>query len=164
MKFPVMNENAQLRLKILAPLALAILLVVNIVVPIKATFRDNNQLIAVTLVLSLFTVSAFVVIIICMIIECASVTIDEQGITMRNGKLVLKHFTWEQVKRIEKVDAIKRNDVLIILNRKKESSAFRRGSFYALSVGRHYIALDFSKDAVKALRKRSGLIINNCRK
>lgn len=161
MKHPVTDID-KLPLKIIFPKIIAIYIAVDIVLSVVATYENAIARMGMIGLTHFFTVLTIATVVYFFVYEFASVTIDDQGITVTNGKLVLKRFSWKQVKRIEKVQAGRRGTVLLILTNKKESRAFRRGCFIGLSISINYIAMDFSNKAERQLRKY--LPINICNK
>lgn len=161
MKHPVFDTD-KVPFVIIFPFIVVVYIVIDILLSVVATYENAIAKMGMIGLAHFFTVLTIAFVTYFFVYECASVTIDDLGITVTNGKLVLKRFSWEQVKRIERVQAYRRGTVLLILTNGKESRAFKRGGFMGFSISVNYIAIDFSKKAERQLRKY--LPVNICDK
>lgn len=163
MKFPVIDKESKIALIILLPIALAIWIGIDIVLAVKAIFDSVITKIALLGMSHLFTVLTLVITIYLFVYEYATVTIDEHGVTLKRGRMILKHFEWCDVKRLEKMGARRRGDVIIIiLTQHEPTRSFRKAHCMLEVVGRHHIMLLYSGKALKEIWKYCDVPLNVC--
>lgn len=84
--------------------------------------------------------------------EYATVVIDENGVCLRCGKLVFKKFTWDEVKRIEKV-RVKSGTIINVLTCASASHSFNSNYYFDNIFSKSRITLMYDDKVISQIRK-----------
>ena len=83
--------------------------------------------------------------------EYATVVIDENGVCLKCGKLMLKKFTWDEVKRIEKV-RVKGGTIINVLTHANASHSFNSNYYFDNIFSKSRITLMYDDKVISQIR------------
>ena len=105
-------------------------------------------------IILLWTFLGFVVGILALIFSFAHVYIDEQGIRVSSGKLKIRNYRWEDVKRIEFCELQGRYCYpVVVISKKDQANNVTRYRLIGRMFARYYFIFVFQWEAVQLLFK-----------
>ena len=97
----------------------------------------------------------FVAGIFALIFSFAHVFVDEQGVRVSSGKLKIRNYSWEDVKRIEFCEIQCRNGAfpVVLISKKDQNNSVSRYNILGRMFTRNYFVFLFQWEAVQLLFK-----------
>lgn len=90
--------------------------------------------------------------------DYAVVIIDENGVCLKRGKLVLKKFSWDEVKRIEKVK-VRGGTIINVLTHTEASHSFNSNICFDNIFSKSRITLMYYDEAISQIRKHIDICV-----